>query len=215
MKQAHVLGLPLAIVCLVAIAVAARVLSELDLIRTGDWFGLWSVPVIARSTSVASIYDMRILLAAQKALGLDGHSAGFPFPYPPTFLAILWPLGSMSIEVAFATFMAVSFALYLAASSDRWRAVPFVAFNPAAIGNFLAGQSGFLSAGLILGATRMLTKHPIAAGVLFGLLTYKPQLGVMVPVALLAARQWRCITSAALTTALIFAATSWRFTGHG
>jgi hypothetical protein len=117
----------------------------------------------------------------------------------------------MSIGVAFAAFMAASFTIYLGASSDRWRAVPFLALNPATFANFLNGQSGFLSAGLILGATRILMKHPLAAGALFGLLTYKPQLGVMVPVALLAARQWKCVASATLTTALMIAATSWRF----
>ena len=107
--------------------------------------------------------------------------------------------------------MTGTFLFYLIASLDRWRLLPFAAFNPAVVANFLAGQSGFLSAGLMLGAARLLTKHPVVAGVLFGLLTYKPQLGLMVPVALLAARQWICIVSAALTLVLIIASTSWWF----
>jgi hypothetical protein len=211
MKRTPNFDLLLAAICLAAVARAAlEVFGRHDLIGFGDWFGLWSVPVIARSANVASIYDMQSLAAAQTALGLGGDFR-FPFPYPPTFLAILWPLGSMSMGVAFAAFMAASFAVYLVASSDRWRAVPFLALNPGAVANFAAGQSGFLSAGLMLGATRILTKHPLAAGALFGLLTYKPQLGIMVPVALLAARQWKCIATATITTALIIAATSWCF----
>jgi hypothetical protein len=44
------------------------------------------------------------------------------------------------------------------------------------------------------------------AGVLIGCLTYKPQFGVLFPVALVAARQWRAIASAAITVALLASA---------
>ena len=183
------------------------VLSRHDLIGIGDFFQFWSAPVVARSSGASFVYDIQGFHAAQLALGLSADHF-LPFPYPPTFLAFLWPLGSLSIEVAFVVFMTGTFLFYLIASLDRWRLLPFAAFNPAVVANFLAGQSGFLSAGLMLGAARLLTKHPVVAGVLFGLLTYKPQLGLMVPVALLAARQWTCIVSAALTLVLIIASTS-------
>jgi hypothetical protein len=176
----------------------------------GDWFGIWSAPVIARSSSAASLYDEQGLHAAQVALGLPADRR-FPFPYPPTFLAMLWPLGNFSIGVAFVVFMAASFALYLIASTDRWRTIPVVAFNPAVGINLIAGQSGFLSGGLMLGATRLLTTCPVVAGALFGLLTYKPQLGIMVPVALLAARQWTCLASAMATTVLMIVGAYWCF----
>jgi hypothetical protein len=41
------------------------------------------------------------------------------------------------------------------------------------------------------------------AGVFIGCLTYKPQFGILFPVALVAAGQWRAIVSAAVTTALL------------
>ena len=46
-----------------------------------------------------------------------------PFPYPPTFLALLAPLGRLSVGAAFALFMVATFALYLAAMAPRrdWR----------------------------------------------------------------------------------------------
>src|SRR5205823_10368143 len=49
--------------------------------------------------------------------------------------------------------------------------------------------------------------RPILAGVLLGLLTYKPQLGVLVPIALVAAGLWRTIAAAAATVAVLIAAT--------
>jgi hypothetical protein len=176
------------------------------LIGTGDFILFWTAPVVARSSG-ASLYDIQGFHAAQLALGLPADHF-LPYQYPPTFLALLWPLGSLSIEAAFLVFITGTFLFYLIASLDRWRPVPFTAFNPAVVANFLAGQSGFLSAGLMLGASRLLTKHPVVAGVLFGLLTYKPQLGILVPVALLAARQWTCIVFATLTLVLIIVSTS-------
>jgi hypothetical protein len=198
----------LGVIGLASIAGAANaVLSRHDLIGIGDFFFLWAAPVVARSSGASFVYDIQGFQAAQLALGLSADHF-YPFRYPPTFLAFLWPLGALSIEVAFVVFMTGTYLFYLIASSDRWRVVPFAAVNPAVVANFLAGQNGFLSAGLMLGAARLLTKHPVVAGVLFGLLTYKPQLGLMVPVALLAARQWICIVSAALTLVLIIASTS-------
>jgi hypothetical protein len=209
-RHLYLFTLPLAAICSLFISGALHSLSRHDLIGNGDWFGLWSVPVIARSSGPVLIYDMARLHSAQVVLGSKPDSL-LPFPYPPTFLAILWPLGSLSIAAAFAAFMAASFVVYLVASTDSRYTLPFAALNPAVILNFLAGQSGFLSGGLMLGATRLLTRHPVTAGALFGLLTYKPHLGIMVPVALLAARQWVCVISAAVTTAVTVVATSWWF----
>lgn len=55
-------------------------------------------------------------------------------------------------------------------------------------------------------------EQPIIAGLCFGLLSYKPQLALVVPVALLAAGRWRVIASAALTT-IALVIVSWIFFG--
>ncbi|HIP79334.1 MAG TPA: DUF2029 domain-containing protein, partial [Kiloniellaceae bacterium] len=62
------------------------------------------------------------------------------------------------------------------------------------------GQNGFITAALLIGGIRLMRSHPILAGILFGVLTIKPQLGILLPFALLAARQWTVIASASLTT---------------
>ena len=58
------------------------------------------------------------------------------------------------------------------------------------------------------GALLMLTKRPVLAGIAFGALTYKPHLGILIPVALIAAGQWRTIAAAGVTTA-VMSAISW------
>src|SRR3546814_10633706 len=63
--------------------------------------------------------------------------------------------------------------------------------------------NGFLTAALLIGGLRLLGAKPIVAGILFGILTVKPQLGILLPFALLAARQWTAIAAAGVTTVLL------------
>ena len=63
---------------------------------------------------------------------------------------------------------------------------------------------------------RVLERAPVAAGILFGLLAYKPQICLLIPVALIAARQWRALFASAATvivlvlaSAAVFGVQSW------
>ena len=55
---------------------------------------------------------------------------------------------------------------------------------------FTAGQNGFLTAALIGGALGLLERRPALAGICLGLLTYKPQFGLLFPFVLIADRRW-------------------------
>jgi hypothetical protein len=66
-----------------------------------------------------------------------------------------------------------------------------------------------LTAALLGGALLSLDKRPWLAGVLIGLLAYKPQFGVLIPLALVAGGYWRTIGAAAATViALVALATA-------
>jgi hypothetical protein len=67
----------------------------------------------------------------------------------------------------------------------------------------VAGQAGLLEAALLAGGFRLTATRPVMAGILFGLATYKPQMGVLVPVALAAARLWRTVAAACVTTVVL------------
>ncbi len=88
---------------------------------------------------------------------------------------------------------------------------------PAVLINVGHGQNGFLTAALMGGALVLLDRRPIAAGILFGLLVYKPQYGLLLPIALVAAGRWKCFAAAAVTvialtvlTTLTFGASVWQ-----
>jgi hypothetical protein len=82
---------------------------------------------------------------------------------------------------------------------------------PAVFINLGHGQNGFLTAALFGGALAVLDRRPIVAGVLFGLLAYKPQFGLMIPLVLAASGRWRVFAAAAMTVALLVVATTLTF----
>ena len=82
---------------------------------------------------------------------------------------------------------------------------------PAVLINIGHGQNGFLTAALLGGALVVLDRRPLVAGVLFGLLVYKPQYGLMLPLVLAVSGRWRCFAAAAATVVLLTLATTLTF----
>lgn len=162
---------------------------------------------------------------------LNQHFAGWlaapigfrSWVYPPTFLLLIVPFGLFGFVASCAVFEAVTFAGLVAAvwqcvgrGGDRVLHVLSLLLAPAVWFNLATGQNGLLSAGLLIGGFGALPRRPALAGLLLGLLSYKPQLWLLVPVALAAARQWRVLASAVLTAALlalaslaVFGSTAW------
>ena len=116
---------------------------------------------------------------------------------------LLAPLGGLSLPIAYAVFMIGSAAAFLAAMTlgraRDWRWWIGAIAAPASGIVLVSGQSGFLTGALAIGGFRLAASRPILAGVLCGLISVKPQLGVMIPVALLAARNFRALLSGAAT----------------
>jgi alpha-1,2-mannosyltransferase len=105
-------------------------------------------------------------------------------------------------------------ALYLLASSEGGRRrdrLFMLAVAPAAWINIFAGQNGFITSALMIGGLAQLGRRPVLAGICFGLLTIKPQLGLLVPVLLVLTGQWRAILAATATTAALVVATGLLF----
>jgi hypothetical protein len=146
----------------------------------------------------------------------------YSWNYPPVFLLIAAPLAALPYPLALGLFQAVSFGLYLlviaailapARRRDpdfarNW--LPVAAAFPAVFINLGHGQNGFLTAGL-LGAALVTLEQPTLSGLCIGLLCYKPQFALVIPVALLAAGRWGVIASAGVTVAALVAVSSFCF----
>jgi hypothetical protein len=101
----------------------------------------------------------------------------------------------------------LGFILVVYLIARRSPAIPLVLASPFTLWNILAGQNGFLMGSLLGASLLFLERQPVLAGIFIGFLTYKPQFGILLPVALAAARQWRAVASA-IATAALFAAAS-------
>jgi hypothetical protein len=77
--------------------------------------------------------------------------------------------------------------------------------------NLFTGQNGFFTAALLIGGLTLLDRRPVLAGVLFGILTVKPQLGALLPLMLVLTGRWRVIAAAAATVAVLAAVTALAF----
>lgn len=140
--------------------------------------------------------------------------------YPPFFLMLATPLARLAYLPSLVLWQLATLLLYLGSLCWLLRAGPepelvhrkawlvlALAF-PAVFMNVTHGHNGFLTAALLAGALASLRRQAFLAGMLFGLMAYKPQFGLMIPVALIADRRWDSIIAAAATVAALAAATT-------
>ena len=173
----------------------------------------WS-KFIHEVTPASFIYVPHVLYVFQ--LGLPGAShTHLPFAYPPSLLLLIWPLGLLGPVTAWAVWGGIGLGVYSWATWHRPWGVRLAALGlvaPSTVGAIFAAQTSLLAAALMIGGCRLLDRRPVLAGLLFGLLAaVKPQYGLLVPVALVAARQWRSIAAAAATVALAVLVSAWVF----
>jgi hypothetical protein len=139
----------------------------------------------------------------------------FPiWPYPPTYFLILAPLAALPYLAAYfafelGTLLGLIAVVYFIVR--RRPAIALVLASPFTAWNFLTGQGGFLTASLIGAALVLLERRPVLAGVFIGCLTYKPQFGILFPMALVAGKRWRAFASAAATAFLLAVASAAAF----
>ena len=182
-----------------------------DVWQSGDFAALWSYGQILRGDGATALYDPVRLHALQTALGLPADQRN-PFPYPPGFLPVVWPLGLLGFGAAFVAWTGVTIAAFVFACRGRLAWVALIA--PGTTIGVIAGQSGFLSGALFVGGMRLVSTRPWLGGALLGLLTFKPQLGLLIPVALLASRAWRAVAGATIA-AIALAGVSLALFGAG
>jgi alpha-1,2-mannosyltransferase len=157
-------------------------------------------------------FDHRVYNEALRPLfGLPANFPWYNWSYPPHILLFTWAFGLLPYMPAWILWTIAGFAAYFfTATQGEWRQVRlmFLAAWPAGIVNYFCGQNGFFTAALLIGGLMQLEKRPVLAGVLFGLLTLKPQLGLLLPIMLVLTRNWRCIASALATLLVLIGITS-------
>lgn len=174
-----------------------------------DFTNLWAGSRLALDGHVAVLFDVDAYRAALRGM----FSPDLPnqeWSYPPNILLLGVPLATLPILPAYLvwTFGTV-LCLWLAIRPLKLGALVELAvvLSPAVIWNSIFGQNGALTTALLIGGLAVAPRRPFLAGVLFGLLTIKPHLGILVPFCLLASGNLRAIFAAIVTTVAVVLAT--------
>ena len=185
-----------------------------------DFSSFYAAGSLVLDGRAADVYAMAAHYAREQQI-FGASTPYYGWLYPPIFLLLATPLATMPYLPALLVWQAGSFALYLAVIGGIVRRLrmphittlwlPVAAAFPAVLINLGHGQNGFLTAALFGAGLLALPNRPVVAGILFGLLAYKPQLALVMPVALLVRGQWRAILAAALTVAALVGITSLLF----
>jgi hypothetical protein len=174
-----------------------------------DFANAWTGGHLVNDGRLSKLYDVAAYQLYQRQL--FGPIGQHSFSYPPITFPILAGLARLPYLAALTVWQVAGVAFFIWAAKPWWpeRLGPvwLAALTPAALVNLWAGQYGFFIGGLfLLGWRQVELGRSILAGVCFGLMLIKPQLAVLVPLALALRREWRAIISAAITVFALIAA---------
>jgi hypothetical protein len=167
-----------------------------------DFLSFWAAGQLTIHGHPSLAYDYKVHRAVEASVA---HLAGpMPFPYPPPFLLAVVPFGFQPVWLAYLLWSVVTIGLYVAATRKLLPTIYALA-HPAAFMNAVGGQNGFLTCSVFAAGTSLLEKRPFLGGLVLGLLVCKPQLALLLPVAVIAGRHWRAIYGAALSSTALLA----------
>jgi arabinofuranan 3-O-arabinosyltransferase len=189
-----------------------------------DFVNVFAAGRLALDGNPAAAYDWTAHKAAEvRAVGHD-FANYYGWHYPPTFLFAAAALATLPYLTAALLWLAATLAAYAAALRGILgaRAGIFLALGfPAVLWNATAGQNGFLTAALLGGTLGLMERRPALAGICLGLLSYKPQFGLLFPLMLIADRRWHTFIVAALVaialaalSLIVFGAATWEAFAH-
>src|ERR1700692_909867 len=214
LTAARARGYSLILLGICAIAVAGWIAMADGLIdRNGkplgtDFSNVYAAGSLTWQGRPAEAYEPALQHAAEKAV-LAGRDVPFyGWHYPPFFFAVAVLVAAVPYAWGLSIWLVASLAAYLAvirAILPRPETLLTAAAFPAVFVNTGHGQNGFLTTALLGGALHLINRRPWLAGVLIGCLAYKPQFGVLIPIALLAGGRWSTIGAAMATVAALVA----------
>lgn len=229
------LGLSAYVLLAVYFAQGRGRLDFADHARGRDFVNVWTAGRLLRAGRTAEIFDPPAFMAAAHRW-FDPRLPFHFWSYPPPALFLAAPFAAFSgYFSALIAWTATGLLVLAPAVRAMLRrpgpegapalpafALGLVLLSPATATDIGLGQNGAFTAALLLGGLAMLDARPWAAGAVLGLLVFKPQLALLLPLVVLAGGRWRTAAAAAATatggvlaSAAVFGLESWRaFAAH-
>ena len=198
-----IFGLWAGLSALTALAMyAAALAGASDIMIGGDFSAFHVAAKAAAEGAAADIYAVDEFQRRLNAAFPGRDDLTLSWQYPPTWLLAVALFAGLPYLAAYTIFSGATYAAYTVLMrkriNDNLLFFAIVA-SPAAFIAFTSGQNGFLTAALLILAANDPKRRPIVAGLAAGLLTMKPHLGLLIPLAYLAIGAWRAIFTAAAT----------------
>ena len=178
-----------------------------------DFIQLWAASSLALQGHPSLIYNPESLKMAETAF-LGGSFDGYMACHlAPSFLVTILPISFVPYLVALFAWLAIPlYGLMVIISKIAPYPITFrlaLAF-PAIPLNLWYGQGAFLITFLMGSGLLLLDSYPIVSGILFSLiLNYKPHLGLLILVALVAGRRWKSCGAIVVATSSLVIASAW------
>jgi len=175
-----------------------------------DFLNFWMYGRTALTPDPGRFYDLQTYNRELAAL----LGADYPWQnwsYPPSVMLLAVPFGALTYMQALLCWTVLGVAIFVWTASRQvheFRLLIPVVLSPAAVLCLMSGQSSFVTAAILITIFAWLDRRPIGAGVLLGLLTVKPQLGLLFPVMLIASSRWRVFAAAAITAVAMIGLTA-------
>jgi arabinofuranan 3-O-arabinosyltransferase len=171
-----------------------------------DFLNYWGSSMLAWQGRTGEIYDWHRYYNYLESIA--GAPIGpFHYSYPPVLLVMTMPFIVFPYVPGLAIWLLSSWYVFyrllkLAAPNGAFL---LAVATPAVFLNAAGGQNGFWTAAFLGGGLCLLQRAPVTAGIMFGMLIYKPHLAILIPVTLAAGRQWRAFFSASATVIVLLA----------
>lgn len=167
----------------------------------GDFVAFYTAAHSLIEGDAAAIYNLDTFENKLHRYGPPKDRFGLSWQYPPTYFFLIAPLAFLGFIPGYVAWTGGTAAAYFAtmrAAGFRGVFLLVILAAPSTFHAVITGQNGFLSAALIALAALYPDRRPIVAGLAAALLTVKPQLGLLLPIAYLAGGCWRAFFVAAI-----------------
>lgn len=166
-----------------------------------DFLTYWAASKVARTQPPVAVFSREAMTEVEReVIGTEINPR--IWNYPPSFLLMVLPLSFLPYLLSFLSWLAVTCCSYVYVIR---RIIPkhpaswlFLLF-PGAVSNFLYGQNGFLSTAFLGLGLILMDRYPFVGGSVLGLLSYKPQMAFLIPIALSAGRCWKALAGAVVS----------------
>jgi len=171
----------------------------------GDFLCYWAASKVALTRGPAAIFSHDEVYSVEKGV-VGASTSPKDWKYPPTYLLLVLPLALLPYAASFICWIAFTGSGFvyvirriIPQNPLSWLVLVF----PGTVLNFFMGQNGFLSAAFLGGGLLLAEHYPFAGGCLLGLLSYKPHLAFLIPLALAAGRYWKALLGAVFSAAIL------------